>query len=267
MWTESSDVTTSAYGIYYLMRANFVQDKVNVFYWGEARVGEYMWGAGSWRTGHDNDMYGVQNSTMNDSNASTVWTKLYTAVNAANAVLKYAPTVPMTDADRQWAIGQAAFARAYLYFWAVRLWGDVPLLLNPVESVDAEECYPARSPKAYVYEQIGRDIETAVAYVTSGTDKYVATPDAVNMLKAEYALWMYATPVVYPLSMLGEDWMRTLLQINPVTESVELMRYAILGQGTVNWGYYFLSWGVTLVIALLGIVVFNKVERTFMDTV
>lgn len=41
MWTESSDVTTSAYGIYYLMRANFVQDKVNVFYWGEARVGEY----------------------------------------------------------------------------------------------------------------------------------------------------------------------------------------------------------------------------------
>lgn len=57
MWTESSDVTTSAYGIYYLMRANFVQDKVNVFYWGEARVGEYMWGAGSWRTGHDNDKY------------------------------------------------------------------------------------------------------------------------------------------------------------------------------------------------------------------
>ena len=35
----------------------------------------------------------------------------------------------------------------------------------------------------------------------------------------------------------------------------------------MNWGYYFLSWGVTLVIALLGIMVFNKVERTFMDTV
>ena len=44
MWTESSDVTTSAYGIYYLMRSNFVQDKINVFYWGELRVGEYMWG-------------------------------------------------------------------------------------------------------------------------------------------------------------------------------------------------------------------------------
>ena len=39
MWTESSDVTTSAYGIYYLMRANFVQDKVNVFYWGRSACG------------------------------------------------------------------------------------------------------------------------------------------------------------------------------------------------------------------------------------
>ena len=121
MWKTAEQVEGSTYGIYSELRSNFVQSQINVFYWGEARVGEYMWGAGSWRTGHDNDMYGVQNSTMNDSNASTVWTKLYTAVNAANAVLKYAPTVPMTDADRQWAIGQAAFARAYLYFWAVRL--------------------------------------------------------------------------------------------------------------------------------------------------
>ena len=193
MWTESSDVTTSAYGIYYLMRANFVQDKVNVFYWGEARVGEYMWGAGSWRTGHDNDMYGVQNSTMNDSNASTVWTKLYTAVNAANAVLKYAPTVPMTDADRQWAIGQAAFARAYLYFWAVRLWGDVPLNLWPIESVDQPETYPVRAPKADVYARIGSDIESALALSDAlGSDKYLATKTAVLMLKAEYCLWMYS---------------------------------------------------------------------------
>ncbi|MEI3092974.1 MAG: ABC transporter permease [Oscillospiraceae bacterium] len=100
--------------------------------------------------------------------------------------------------------------------------------------------------------------------ISSMTTKY---RDLTVLVDFGVSLWMYATPVVYPLSMLGEGWMRTLLQINPVTESVELMRYAILGQGTVNWGYYFLSWGVTLVIAVLGIMVFNKVERTFMDTV
>ena len=100
--------------------------------------------------------------------------------------------------------------------------------------------------------------------ISSMTTKY---RDLTVLVDFGVSLWMYATPVVYPLSMLGEGWMRTLLQINPVTESVELMRYAILGQGTVNWGYYFLSWGMTLVIAVLGIMVFNKVERTFMDTV
>ena len=100
--------------------------------------------------------------------------------------------------------------------------------------------------------------------VSSLTTKYRDLAIAVGF---GVQLWMYATPVVYPLSILGEGWMRTLLQINPVTESMELMRYAILGQGTVSWGYYFLSWGVTLVIAVLGIMVFNKVERTFMDTV
>ena len=100
--------------------------------------------------------------------------------------------------------------------------------------------------------------------VSSMTTKY---RDLTVLVDFGVSLWMYATPVVYPLSMLGEGWMRTLLQINPVTESVELMRYAILGQGTVNWGFYFLSWGMTLVIAVLGIMVFNKVERTFMDTV
>ena len=71
MWKTAEQVEGSTYGIYSELRSNFVQSQINVFYWGEARVGEYMWGAGSWRTGHDNDMYGVQNSTMNDSNAST----------------------------------------------------------------------------------------------------------------------------------------------------------------------------------------------------
>ena len=61
--------------------------------------------------------------------------------------------------------------------------------------------------------------------------------------------------------------MRTLLMINPVTSSMEMLRYAILGKGTIAWGFYGLSWVITLVVALLGIMIFNKVERNFMDTV
>ena len=100
--------------------------------------------------------------------------------------------------------------------------------------------------------------------ISSLTTKY---RDLTVLVDFGVQLWMYLTPVVYPLSTVAEGWMRTGLLLNPVTSSVEVMRYAILGQGTLAWGYYALSWLVTAVVAVIGIVIFNKVERTFMDTV
>lgn len=192
MWKDASDVKQSTYGIYQRMRSCFVNSTCNVFYWGEVRVGTYMWGSSIVSLAHDNDMIGVESSTMNGANASTNWSALYSTIDQANAVLKYAPTVTMSDNDRSFAIGQAAFARAYCYFWAARLWGDVPLNLVPIESVSQPECYPVRAPKAEVYAQIGKDIETALENAANlGSDCYFATKAAVNILKAEYALWMY----------------------------------------------------------------------------
>ena len=100
--------------------------------------------------------------------------------------------------------------------------------------------------------------------VSSMTTKY---RDLTVLVGFGVQLLMYLTPVVYPLSTVTEGWMRTGLLLNPVTSSVELMRYAILGQGTIHWGYYGLSWLTTALIAVAGIMIFNKVERTFMDTV
>ena len=100
--------------------------------------------------------------------------------------------------------------------------------------------------------------------ISSMTTKY---RDLTILVEFGVSAWMYLTPVVYPLSTVGESWMKTALQINPVTSSMELMRYAVLGTGTVNLGYYGLSWAITFVVALVGIMVFNKVEKTFMDTV
>lgn len=194
MWKNSTDVIQSTHGIYERMRANFVQDEINVFYWGEARVGDFMWGPSLESRVQNNNMISVRTSTMSSSTSSAGWSSLYTTIDQANAVLKYAPKVQMTDSERAFAIGQAAFARAYCYFWAARLWGDVPLNLVPIESTTQPETYPERAPKAKVYEQIGKDIETALASGPAvGTNKYFATADAVNMLKAEYALWMYST--------------------------------------------------------------------------
>ena len=80
-------------------------------------------------------------------------------------------------------------------------------------------------------------------------------------------LWMYATPIVYPLSMVEESSLRTLILANPMTSIIEAFKYATLGQGYFSWlslGYSFLFMSVLL---LFSIVIFNKVQRNFMDTV
>ena len=100
--------------------------------------------------------------------------------------------------------------------------------------------------------------------ISSMTTKY---RDLKVLVGFGVSLLMYATPVVYPLSQLKEGWMRTVVMINPVTMPIELYRYAILGVGTINWIYYAISVAFTIVVAVFGIMVFNKVERTFMDTV
>lgn len=100
--------------------------------------------------------------------------------------------------------------------------------------------------------------------ISSMTTKY---RDLSVLVGFGVSLWMYITPIVYPISSVGEGLMRTIFMINPVTPAVELLRYAVLGQGTVHWGFYGLSCGLTVVLFFLGVMIFNRVEKTFMDTV
>ncbi len=79
-------------------------------------------------------------------------------------------------------------------------------------------------------------------------------------------LWMYATPIVYPLSLVP-DWLRPWYVLNPMVSVVESFRYAFLGSGAIQWSYVWVSWVVTLMVLLVGIVLFSRVEKTFMDTV
>ena len=100
--------------------------------------------------------------------------------------------------------------------------------------------------------------------ISSMTTKY---RDLTVLVTFGVQLWMYATPIVYPLSQLGESRLKTVLMINPVTMPVEMFRYAVLGQGTINYLFLVISWAFTLFVVVFGIMIFNKVERTFMDTV
>ena len=77
---------------------------------------------------------------------------------------------------------------------------------------------------------------------------------------------MYFSPVIISASSLSPK-MYTLMMCNPVSPVIELMRYGWLGAGTTPLLFWGISWIVSVIVLLFGIILFNKVERTFMDTV
>ena len=100
--------------------------------------------------------------------------------------------------------------------------------------------------------------------ISSMTTKY---RDFTVLFGFIVSLWMYATPIVYPLSMVTDEKLRTLIMLNPMTSIIEAFKYATLGQGYFSWGALGYSFVFMSVLLLCGIVVFNKVQRSFMDTV
>ena len=100
--------------------------------------------------------------------------------------------------------------------------------------------------------------------ISSLTTKY---RDLSVLVSFGMQLWMYGTPVVYPLSQLPQGWIRTAALLNPVMAPVELFRFILLGEGLFVPDSYLWSLGVTVIVTVLGVVVFNHVEKTFLDTV
>lgn len=99
--------------------------------------------------------------------------------------------------------------------------------------------------------------------VSALTTKY---RDLAMLVSFGVQLWMYATPVAYSSVLIPEKWLG-LYMLNPMTPIIETFRYGFLGAGTIDFKYSLISWGVTLFVLFIGVVLFNKVEKTFMDTV
>ncbi|GAB3317683.1 ABC transporter permease [Hymenobacter humi] len=90
--------------------------------------------------------------------------------------------------------------------------------------------------------------------------------DLAMLLTFGIQLLMYATPVIYPLSQLPLKY-KAFVLVNPLSSVVETFRYAFLGSGMFSWLALGYSTAFTLVVLLVGTVVFNKVEKSFTDTV
>ena len=104
--------------------------------------------------------------------------------------------------------------------------------------------------------------------ISSLTTKY---RDLKMVVGFGMSLWSYGAPVAY--DMFSRSTLKPggrfydLYMLNPITPIINVFRYAFLGTGGVDWLYYGISWGTTLLVAAVGVCLFSKVEKTFMDTV
>jgi lipopolysaccharide transport system permease protein len=99
--------------------------------------------------------------------------------------------------------------------------------------------------------------------ISSLTTKY---RDLKYLVSFGIQLWMYATPIVYPISQVPEKW-RSLYSLNPMSQIIEMFRYAFLNTGNIKINDYFISLTITIIILFFGLLLFNKVEKSFMDKV
>lgn len=107
-------------------------------------------------------------------------------------------------------------------------------------------------------------LSTGVGIIISSlTTKY---RDLTMLVGFGLHLWQYLSPIPYGLALIPEKYLG-IYMLNPVTPIVTTMRLAFFGTGYFSWLHYGISLAVTLVVFLLGVVMFNKIEKTFMDTV
>ncbi len=99
--------------------------------------------------------------------------------------------------------------------------------------------------------------------ISSLTTKY---RDLVALVSLGLSLWMYLTPVVYPISEVP-DKLRPIILLNPMSSVIQNYKYALLGIGSFEMQYWMISIVATVVFLFIGMILFNNVEKTFMDTV
>ena len=90
--------------------------------------------------------------------------------------------------------------------------------------------------------------------------------DLTQVIQLIVQLWIFASPVIYPLSSFPVKW-RWLAEINPMTAVLEAFRLCLFGVGTLTPVSLIMSIGVTFALLLTGILLFQRTERTFIDTV
>jgi len=152
-WQDATDVSSAQAAMYSAFASAM---SVNFYDWGEVRGENYE--------GHQSSPIRkeeLMSDDIPDDNSACSWTGLYRAINRANLIIKHVPEITPAPSNANQALAEAYTMRALCYFYALRVWGDVPLFLEAVEQFDTETCVKEKSSKDAVMETVLSDLATA----------------------------------------------------------------------------------------------------------
>jgi len=159
---------------------------------------------------------GVINHTAGTENPGfySYWQEFYEGIANANVAIERIPAINMDDAQKANLLGQAHFLRAYYYFFLTRLFGDIPLVLSPVDPSNPDELRPPRSTREAIYEVIVNDLTIAEAAGLPDVDRTGrASLGAVKSLLSN----VYLTMAGYPLQRGAEYYQLAAAKAAEVT--------------------------------------------------
>ena len=183
-WTSEQDLKTWNAGMYDGLQSTL---RTNWFYWGELRSGVYA----ERGTAYDRNL--LYNG-LNSQSGSSSWSDLYKTIYRANAAIKHIPTSPIGSSVSAPYLGQAYAMRALMYFYAIRVWGGVPKITEPMEDVSSQERYYGRTSVEELKAFILEDIEKALEHIGASTDmssasKYYLNRGAIMALRVDVLMW------------------------------------------------------------------------------
>jgi len=186
MWSTENEAKAGITGMYSIFRTTFNTETFLI--WFEFRSG--FWQVGASGAGQWDDLF--LNTPNATSTPGTNWNDIYKVINSANLAIKHIPEIDFSkETDKGDLLADAYFMRAFCYFALARIWGDVPLITEPLESLNDEHLYSSREGAGVVFDQIKDDIDQALVLMADDgvRDRVRASMAAINMLKADVYLW------------------------------------------------------------------------------
>ena len=228
-YKNASDAQAGVYGIYDAMQSAF---RINFSLWGEGR-------ADAVDTNNSGDALALHQNTLTPIISSASWNNLYEVISRANYAIKYVPQVFDGESTlKDQLLGQAHALRAIAYFYAVRVWGDVPLITEPYESAE-QELFISATDREIILDQVVDDLifasENCAENYGGERDRILVTRGGANGFLTQVYMWRGEYDMVVESAQKVLD--NPLYSLVPINNWSDIFTTGFSGESIFEVGY------------------------------